>query len=178
MAKQNKQQPKDIFSSTIPIGNTKEGSFFKSFILTIITLVFTFILFSLPLYNAWFKGQIKGYYTEYKKQKKNLDIHTRWEQRHGYDLIIPEYLVKQLDTTQNIFLLPPTEYLKKNNVGYNWNDARWLYYMTEVKIPKRYLSDSNFRQATHTLIASEQGLNLVALSDSSIWKQTLERFKQ
>lgn len=178
MAKQNKPQPKDIQSPSLPTNNDKGGSFFKSFILTIATFVIILILFSLPIYNAWFKGQIKGYYTEYKKQKKNLDIHTRWEQRHGYDFIIPEYLVKQLDTTKNIFLLPPTEYLKKNNIGYNWTDARWLYYMTEVKIPKRTLSDYNFRQATHTLIASEQGLNLVALSDSSIWKQTLELFKQ
>ena len=176
MAKQQKQQPKEIQSPSKE--NNSGGSFFKSFILTIITLVIALILFSLPLYNAWFKGQIKGYYAEYKKQKKNLDIHTRWEQRHGYDFIIPEYLVKQLDTTKNIFLIPPTEYLKKKNIGYNWADTRWLYYMTETKIPKRALSDSNFRQATHTLIASEQGLNLIALSNDSIWNQTLERFKQ
>ena len=178
MAKQHKPQPKDIPIASSSSGNNAGSSFFKSFILTIATFVIALILLSLPHYNAWFKGQIKGYYTEYKKQKKNLDIHTRWEQRHGYDFIIPEYLIKQLDTTKNIFLLPPTEYLKKNNVGYNWTDSRWLYYMTETKIPKRTLLDSNFREATHTLIASEQGLSLVALSDSNTWKQTLELFKQ
>ena len=73
--------------------------------------------------------------------------------------------------------MPPTNYLKKNNISANWTDARWFYYMTEKNIPKVYVTDSNFRSATHTLLATPQGLNIIELSTDTIWKQTLAAFK-
>lgn len=108
-----------------------------------------FIILKLPSHKQWL-DKVGTYYKEMDKQKKTMDIAQRMQSRHGGNYMIPLAIEKQIKA-EDIFLLPPKEYILKTEKNpNNWSNPYVFYYMTDKVKTCGYVSDSLRKKATAT----------------------------
>jgi hypothetical protein len=137
----------------------------------------------LPMNNEWWKERIGSYYKEYKTQKRKMNLDFRWEERHGYNYLVPKQMASFLDEEKDVLLLPPKAYFTNINpqVGpvLQWLDARWFYYMAEKKVKLAYMTDSSYQSASHAVLFNNQsGFYLQPLDNPAIKDTLFATFKK
>lgn len=148
----------------------------KAWLLTIGALLFVFLLLLLPTYEFWY-SRVQFYYEQYHEfEKHKTDPAFRMELRHIENYAIPMGIRNEINE-EDVFLLPPTAYMKKRDFPHNWAEPKWFYYMAG-EIPTRQITDPNVADATLALVFGEEGqLQLVRIDNSLILEDLIEHYK-
>ncbi len=93
--------------------------------------------FQLPGNKAWFNDRVVAYWTDFTKQKNNLDPEQRKRERWGNDYLFSKQIAQSFARKKSgekaLVLLPPTDYFKERNIDYNVPEPAVFYYYTGLK---------------------------------------------
>lgn len=139
----------------------------KQIILTLAVTSCMFIIIKLPANKMWWE-KVTSYYKEMPEQKKTMDVGKRMEMRHGGNYAIPMAIEKNMKEN-DIFLLPPKEYiLKYEKNPNNWSNPYLFYYMTDKVKTCPYNNDTLRKKATFSAVYQEKGgLSFIKLENDS-----------
>ncbi|HYC27942.1 MAG TPA: hypothetical protein VEB42_03985 [Chitinophagaceae bacterium] len=109
--------------------------FSRKVLLFLSGIIFLILFFLLPMNREW-AGTVSSYWTDFTRQKNDLNTETRLRLRFGtnytYTKLIGDSISKK-GMDRNLILLPPTSYFKKMGVGYHVPVSPVFYYYTGIK---------------------------------------------
>jgi len=155
----------------------------KQIIITFIVFWLFQFWFALPKNKTWWEQRISVYYKDYKKEKIKTKWEKRWEERHGYNYLVPKQIAQNLSEEKDTLLLPPKKYFIEAEPNLEpflqWLDPRWFYYMAEKKIHLANLTDEWHENSTHTVLYSKNtGFSLQRLDKQNVKDSLLDLFKK
>jgi hypothetical protein len=110
---------------------------FKAFILLIAVVFGLLMFFGLEPNKRWFNERIMSYWEDFKEQKLNLDLEERKLMRYQTDYLIAKnvtgFFEKRGVAGKVLVLMPPTDYLKANNLDVHVPEPAVFYYFTGLK---------------------------------------------
>jgi len=107
----------------------------KRLILLCISLVLIAGFFILPVNNRWGNTLI-NYWNDFTKQKTRLSLEARRAERFGTHYTISKAIADSLTKkagTNQLLLIPPDKYFKKNKIDYYAPIPPVFYYFTGIK---------------------------------------------
>ncbi len=176
------KRKKQAQKKTSPTPRTSEqASFFKQFLLAILSIVVLYLFFSIPYYNRWLTGRIFGYYQQLSHQLETMQVERRIVEREGYDYLIPKMIDEQTPDSA-IILLPPQSYVKNHcsKRFYQWHHANWNYYYFG---PGHYINydpqaNQDLSQLTHSVMCQEGKIQLVPIDSPDRLQMVLSEFEK
>ncbi len=170
----NPQKPKGSGDSQTTLISPIAGQV----ILTLISAFAILILLKLPRHQENWWSRVSKYYEEIPQQKKNMGEEQRMQSRHGGNYMIPKIIAQNLKP-DDIFLLPPKEYVQKNEQNpNNWSNPYVFYYMNSEVKTCAFTNETLRPQATKALIYDKKGgIQLVELKNDSIRNQIITLYQ-
>lgn len=158
----------------------------KQLLITAVACVIIVILPALPR-HVKLMDRVKQYYEEAKKlaQTSETDL---MSSRHGENFVIPKEIEKMIQgKTNEIFLLPPKEYIlythkarKQIPNPNNWSNPYIFYYFSDKIRTCKYDNDTLRKKATLALRFDERVNNwgVVPIKNDTILENLLVEYKK
>lgn len=152
----------------------------RPLVLAVLSVVIILLFFSVDLYKTWFKDRVYGPVESISEQLTYMEPHERMMARlqNSYFISynIAEYLRNNKKDSNALILLPPTEYMRENNVDYSVPEPAVFYLYTGLK---SVTVNNKGAEKTNFAVIYESGVNLqiIELNDQNR-PQILELFRK
>lgn len=126
---------------------------YKKLILLCISVVSILIYFAIPFYNDWLKVRILNTHLSIFFQAQNMDINIRREMRYGNPYLIAmqaSKILEKANVQDPVILLPPSGFLKTQNIFDFDIDPPVFYYFTGIR--SVYATSPGVEMATSALV--------------------------
>lgn len=148
-------------------------------ILFVLSLVFITGFFLLPRNKEWANTLI-SYWRGFQNQKNSPDTESRMQRRFGNNYIysrnIADSLTKRSQHTNNLVLMPPTNYFKKMGMDYHVPEPAVFYYYTGIKTT--WANSKDAINANWLVHVRDGKIVLESVSDKKSLQDTIDHFKK
>jgi hypothetical protein len=149
----------------------------RSWILAVLAFVFLILFYSLPANHAWLTRVVR-YYRQIPKQARMMDPHGRQVAHLGWNYIILNAIDERLDE-DDIFLLPPAAYVRRNfdPTHWHWAEPEYFYYFLGRQKTVTLESEDRRNATTTVLLRPRLQYRFVDLRMPGAYESALRAFE-
>lgn len=152
----------------------------RKLLLTVISVLFLFFMFRIEAYKIWLETRVLDALTRIPSQLVYMEPEERMAIRLGNSYVVSKNIAEHLrklgaaDTA--IILLPPNEYIKKQNVDFPAPEPVVFYYYTGLR--GLWTISSDVDKCNYAVVISEGGnMQLVPVTPHQL-QQILTEYKK
>lgn len=152
----------------------------KKIILLLAAIALIVGFFLIPPHKKWLSGRLVPYWKAFLKQRKQLDIEQRKQERFGYFYSCCKQMTAPFATRPDkkdiLVLMPPTAYFKKRGIDYVACEPGIFYYLTDIRtIP---VASSNAIKANWYIHVENKKIIVDSVTDINSLRDTIAAMKK